>query len=177
MKIGKIIKKFFLGVLGIVFFAFAISITFLLLNYNKYGVTEISDTSIVIIKKGISSENFNKNDVVLVRKMALSDISVGEEIFAYKVAEDGSVTIDLSKVDEIHLKDDALTLENGNTYATKFIIGEAYKTYGKVGLYLSIIESTWGFLVIVLVPSFVILIYEIYELIVEIKYGKNESEN
>ena len=175
MKIGKIIKKIFIGILATVFFGFAIAITFLLLNYNKYGVTEIEDTSVVIIKKGISSENFSKGDVVLVRKTKVLDLAVGEEIFAYKVAEDGSVSIELSKIDELHPNDNAVTLENGNTFGELFIIGKPYKVYEKVGTYLSIVESTWGFLVIVLVPSFIILIYEIYELIVEIKYGKNED--
>ena len=174
MKILKIIKKLFVGILGIVFFGFAIAITFLLLNYNKYGVTEISDTSVVIIKKGISSESFDKGDVVLVRKTALLDLKVGDEIFAYKVAEDGSVSIEISKIDEIHANDDAVTLENGTTFASRFIMGVSYKVYPEVGKYLSIVESTWGFLAIVLIPSFVILIYEIYELIVEIKYGKDE---
>lgn len=174
MKIGKIIKKIFLGILGVVFFGFAIGITFLLLNYNKYGVTEIEDTSVIIIKKGISSENFKKGDVVLTKKVEFSDLAVGEEIFVYKVAEDGSVSIELSKIDELHPKDNAVTLENGNTFDMTFVIGESYKVYEGIGTYLGIVTSTWGFLAIVLIPSFVILIYEIYELIIEIKYGKDE---
>lgn len=175
MKIIKLIKKILFGIFGALFFAFAIAITFLLLNYNKYGVTEIENTSIVIIKDGISSENFKKGDVVLVKKVALENLTIGDEIFVYKVAEDGSVTIELSKIDELHPNDDAVTLENGNTFGTQFIVGKSYKVYEKVGIYLSIIESTWGFLAMVLIPSFIILIYEIYELIVEIKYGKDEA--
>ena len=53
MKVLNAIKKFFLGVLTLVFFAYAIVMTFLLLNFNNYGVTEVGDTSIVIIKDKI----------------------------------------------------------------------------------------------------------------------------
>ena len=36
-------------------------------------------------------------------------------------------------------------------------------------------ESKWGFLFIVLVPCFLIFIYEVYALIIEIKYGAEEE--
>ena len=55
MKVLNAIKKFFLGVLTLVFFAYAIVMTFLLLNFNNYGVTEVGDTSIVIIKDKIAN--------------------------------------------------------------------------------------------------------------------------
>ena len=49
------------------------------------------------------------------------------------------------------------------------------KKYEKIGTFLSVVESKWGFLFIVLVPSFLIFIYEVYSLIIEIKYGKDED--
>ena len=66
MKVLNAIKKFFLGVLTLVFFAYAIVMTFLLLNFNNYGVTEVGDTSIVIIKDKIANENYKKGDIILV---------------------------------------------------------------------------------------------------------------
>ena len=38
MKVLNAIKKFFLGVLTLVFFAYAIVMTFLLLNFNNYSI-------------------------------------------------------------------------------------------------------------------------------------------
>ena len=49
------------------------------------------------------------------------------------------------------------------------------KQYDKIGGYLSIIESKWGFLFIVLIPVFLIFIFEVYSLIIEIKYGAEED--
>lgn len=174
MKIGKIIKKIIIGIFGVAFFGFAIAIAMLLLNYNKYGVTQIDDISVIIIKKGMSSDDFNKGDVALVRKEKVEDLKVGDEVFAYKVAEDGSVSINYGTIGETHPNDDAITFENGNDYDMDFVIGKTEKVYEKVGTYLAIIESKWVFFGIILVPSFIILIYEIYALIVEIKYGKDE---
>ncbi len=174
MKILEIIKKTVIGILGVAFFSFAIAMTVLLLNYNNYGVTQFDNTSLILIKGELSSDNFKKGDLVLVDSRTVNDISVGDEIFVYKVASDGSVSIDLGKVGEVHVADEAITFENGSTYSTKFVIGEASKVYNNIGTYLSIIESKWGFLFIVLVPSFLIFIYEFYALVVEIKYGKED---
>lgn len=174
MKILGIIKKIVVGILGVAFFSFAIAMTILLLNYNDYGVTQFGNTSLILIKGDITSDNFKKGDLVLVDSRKIDEINVSDEIFVYKVASDGSVSIDLGKIGEVHAKDEAITYENGSTYSTKFVIGEASKVYNKIGTYLSVIESKWGFLFIVLVPSFLIFIYEFYALVVEIKYGKED---
>ena len=51
MKIFEVIKKIFLTICTVAFFVFAIGMTILLLTFNKYGVTEIGGTSLVIIKE------------------------------------------------------------------------------------------------------------------------------
>ena len=56
MKVIEKIKKVLLGIVIVVFSCFAIFMTILLLNYNDYGVTEFGDTSLIIIKREISSE-------------------------------------------------------------------------------------------------------------------------
>ena len=71
--------------------------------------------------------------------------------------------------------DEAITFENGNSYSREFIAGKPTKVYNDLGGYLSVVESRWGFLFIVLVPCFLIFIYEVYALIVEIKYGAEEN--
>ena len=81
MKVLNAIKKFFLGVLTLVFFAYAIVMTFLLLNFNNYGVTEVGDTSIVIIKDKIANENYKKGDIILVEDKPMKSIQVGDELF------------------------------------------------------------------------------------------------
>lgn len=175
MKALKIIKSIVVNVLLIVYFAFVICMTVLLLNFNDYGITELGDTSFVIIKDEISSEIYEKGDLVLVEKKNINKLNVGDEVFTYQISTEGEVSIDLGKIGEIHLDEKAITYENGSNYSMDFVIGSANKVYEDIGTYLSVIESKWGFLFIVLVPSFLIFVYEIYTLIVEIKYGSEEE--
>jgi hypothetical protein len=174
-KIIGIIKSVIAWTLGIAFFSFAIAMAMLLLNYNDYGVTQMGNTSLILINGEISSEKYKKGDLVLVEATKLDKINTGDEIFVYQVDKDGVVTIDLGTIDKVHTIEKAITFKNGDTYAAKFLIGKPDKVYNKVGTYLSIIESKWGFLFIILVPSFLIFMYELSALITEIKYGKDEA--
>ena len=176
IKILQIIKSFILGVLGCIFFAFAISITILLLNYNKYGLTQFGNTTLVIVSDYISSETFKKGDLVLVKSEKIMDLELGEEIFVYRIINSNKVLVEVGKVGQIYPEEDAVAFENGDIFSNEFVIGTSEKIYPEIGTYLSIVESKWGFLFIVLVPCLLIFIYEIYALIVEIKYGAYESE-
>lgn len=173
-KLIEIIKKFVVGGLGIAFFGFVIVMTILLLNFNDYGVAQIENTSFVIIREDISSEKYNKGDLVLVEGKKISKINADDELFVYKVDNTGVVTIDIGVVGKVHLEDEAVSFKNGSTFASEFIVGTAGEVYDDIGAYLAIIQSTWGFFFIILVPSFLIFIYQLYALIVEIKYGKDE---
>lgn len=174
MKVLNAIKKLFLGILTFIFFVYAIVMTFLLLNFNNYGVTVVGDTSIIIIKDKIANENYKKGDVVLVEDKPMKMIQVGDELFAYRIDSKGNVNIEIGTVGQLHLDSEAVTFENGDTYSYEFLIGEGTKTIGGFGTILELVESKWGFLFTVLVPSFIFFVYNLYALIVEIKYGDEE---
>lgn len=174
MKVLEKIKSIILGILGVLFFCFALAMTILLLNYNDYGLTQFGSTTWVLINDNISSDSFKKGDLVLVESKKLADLKIDDEVFTYRVGAKGNVHVELGKVGQIYSEENAISYENGDTYAMDFVIGTADKVYNKIGTYLSIIESRWGFLFIVLVPCFLIFIYEIYALIVEVKYGTEE---
>lgn len=174
-KILEKIKNFILGVIGCIFFVFAISVTVLLLNFNKYGLTQFGSTTFVMVSDFITSDTYKKGDLVLVKSERLTDIEIGEEIFVYRIIGNNKVLVEVGKVGQIYPEEDNIAFENGDIFSSEFVIGTADKVYNKVGTYLSIIESKWGFLFIVLVPCLLIFIYQIYALIVEIKYGVDEN--
>ena len=175
MKVLKKIKKVLIWVVAIIFFAFVIAMTILLLNFNKYGVTQFNDKTLIIIRDEISSENYKKGDLVIVNSVKIDQINQNDELFAYKVASDGSVSIDLGTVDQVQVETNTVIFENGSAYGIDYVVGESSKVYEDVGTYLGIIESRWGFLFIILVPCFLTFIYQLYNLIVEIKYGKEDE--
>ena len=169
------IKKVFIGIIIVIFSIFALCMTILLLNYNDYGVTEFGDTSLIIIKREISSEKYKRGDLVLVQKVSFDAIKEGDELFAYSVNSKQQVNVEVGIVKDIYEKEKTVAYKNGSAFSQEFLIGKATDTYHDIGLYLSFIESKWGFLFIVLVPCFIIFIYEIYALVVEIRYGDLEE--
>ena len=175
MKTLKILKKVLFGIVEVIYFAFALFMTILLLNYNKYGVTQFGDTSVVIIKEDVELDEYKKGDVVLVKAVKVKDIESEDIIFTYKLDEERVAHIEVGKVGEVYEEEDAITLKNGSTYSAEFIAGKGYKTYNGIGSFLSVIESQWGFLFLVLVPIFLIFIYQVYALIIEIKYGVSKE--
>ena len=174
MKVLEQIKKIFIGIIITVFSCFILVMTILLLNFNKYGITEFGDNSLVIINQTITSEKYQKGDLVIVTKADYDMIEKGDEIFAYSVNSNGEANVEFGIVGNLYAKERAVAFENGASFSEEYIIGKATKVYNDIGLYLSILESKWGFLFIVLVPGFIIFIYELYALIVEIRYGEEE---
>ncbi len=173
-KVLNFIKKLIVGIFAIAFFGFVIAMTILLLNFNDYGVTQFDDKSLIIIREDLSSSAYKKGDLVIVQSKKIENINPGDELFVYKVSDKKKVSIDVGLVHNTYIKENAIMYKNGGTYAMEFIIGEATKVYNDIGGILAIIESKWGFLFLILVPSFLIFIYEVYALIIEIKYGREE---
>ena len=174
-KVLETIKKILIGIIGTAYFIFALIMTILLLNFNDYGVTQFGNKSLVIINDEIASENYEKGDLVIVEGKKVDKIELGEEIFTYRIDSKGIPSIQVGIVGDIYVEDDAIAFENGETYSMEFVAGVGTESYEHLGTALSIIESQWGFLFIVLVPCFLIFIYEVYSLIVEIKYGSEED--
>ncbi|MDD2181341.1 MAG: hypothetical protein PHW32_03115 [Bacilli bacterium] len=178
MKVIEVIKNFFIMVLGLIFFTFAIALTMVLLNTNNYGVPQFDETSLVIIRSDLTSDKYKKGDLVVIKYHNVKDLEIGDEVFVYKLGENNSISIDLgqiNKTNEMGAKS-SIEFENGGTYTMEYVIGKADNTYSDIGAYLSFFTSRWGFLFTVLVPSFLIFVYQVYALIIEIKYGEEEFE-
>ncbi len=170
-----VIKKIIIGVLITVFFAIAITMSILLLNTNKeFGVTQFENSSLLIIDGEISSPKYEKGDLVITEKKPLDSINVGDEVFIFKINDNDKISIELGFVGEVFVDEDAISLENGATYSSKFIAGTATDVYSGLGTIVSLLQSTWIFFFLIVVPCFLIFIYQIYSLIVEIKFGGDE---
>ena len=105
MKKLKIVKKVLFTIIGVAYFAFALCMTILLLNYNDYNVTQFGDTSFIILNKKVSMEGYQKGDLVLVESLELEDIKQGETIFTYKVDSNGYPQVQIGVVGEIYPED------------------------------------------------------------------------
>ena len=66
MKVVEVIKKIFTGILGLIFFAFALTMTILLLSYNDFGISQFGNKSLILMTDKIYSENYKKGDLIVV---------------------------------------------------------------------------------------------------------------
>ena len=174
-KVFKMIKTTIMTIVGIMYFAFALFMTVLLLNFNEYGVTQFGKKQLVLIREELAIKDFNKGDLVIVEQLDLDEIKVGDKIFTYKINKQKKAEMQYGIIGNVYLEDDAIAYENGDTYSDEYVAGKAIESHAKIGTFLSIIESQWGFLFLVLVPIFLIFIYEVYALIIEIKYGADKD--
>lgn len=173
MKVIKTIKNIIFGLLMLIFFVFATAMAVTLINRNKYGVTVFGDSSLVSINKKLSNKDYKRGDLVIVENKKLSDYKPGEEVFVYVIRNE-KPSIDIGVLGAVDLTESRIEMENGSLFKDEYLLGTATKVYPGIGTPYSIIGSTMGFLFIVLIPCFLIFIYQLYALIVEIKYGKEK---
>ena len=179
-NILKVIRNVLLGVVMVTYFSFIVAISTLLLNKNEYGVTQFDDNVLILVDEKISNENYSDGTLVVLETKELKDLKVGDEIFIYQPnKKDKSVEIIISEIESIHLEVDSpyVTItNNGTAWGEDFVAGVQVKTVNKLGGFLNFIESKWVFFILLIIPCFFILLYEIYLLIIAIKFDDEDEE-
>lgn len=177
-------KNFLKGLWGfveVIIIIYVICITACLLCTNKYGFTQFGDTTLLTIDdfRAEYLDEAQENDLIIVRGEA-KDINVGDKIYYYGTAEN-KYTIRTAHVKEIVSSDDSVALyklddDFGTTIATTRVIGKYSAIYHNIGGILDVLESKLGFLFLVILPILIIFMYQIYALIVVVKYGDDIEE-
>lgn len=169
----KTIYNIIFGVYAII----AVFTTICLLSYNEFKVTEFGDNALVIINNDDLVPEFEKGDLVIVNKADRKKINSGDEIFFYTTYEKQAVVnlANVTKKEVITSTETTYTVEGDYALSTASVIGPAStaKRIAKVGTVLGILESKWGFLFLIVLPSLVAFIYEIGAVFNEIKESKN----
>lgn len=171
----KIIYNIIFGVYAII----AVFTTICLLSYNEYKVTELGDNALIIINDDDLSPDYEKGDLVIVNKADRKKINVGDKIFFY-MTEGREININLASVtnkEVITSTETNYTVEGDVSLSTSSVIGPASTTtrIAKVGTVLGILESKWGFLFLIVLPSLIAFIYEIGVVFSEIRDAKKEK--
>lgn len=178
------VKKFLKGLWGLVeviIIIYVICMTAFLLCKNKYGFTQIGDMTYITINEHLQSylPETKENDLLMV-KQNNKDINVGDKIYYYAV-ENNEYVIKTAHVKEIVISEDDMALyqlddEAKTTIATTRVIGKYSAIYHNIGGVLDVLQSKIGFLLLVILPILLIFMYQIYALIIVIKYGEEELE-
>lgn len=178
----KKIGKFFANVLIVAYAVIAIVVTVLLLSYNDYHCSVIGGYTFILVTDDELEPNYPEGSLVLVKGTKAKNINPGDHIFLYRNITSTQFEI---KYAEVLMKDsskgeyDVQYILEGNTIIDhEDVIGSAenVKVIPNLGTILSILESRYGYLFLIVVVSFIAFLYEIYELIMEIKYGEREED-
>lgn len=178
----KKIGKFLANTLIVIYAVIAIAVTVLLLSYNDYHCSVLGGYTFVLVTDDELEPNFEQGSLVLVKETKAKNINPGDHVFLYRNITTSQFDI---KYAEVMMKDDSkgeynvqYVLEGNTIIDHKDVIGstEDMVVVPHLGTILSILESRYGYLFLIVVVSFVAFLYEIYELIMEIKYGEREED-
>lgn len=178
-KVLKAIKHFLITVLLFCYFTVIIFFSVILLNRNEFGVTQFGDKVLINITNKNSTNMYRDGDLVILKTVNIEDIKENDEVFIYRIDTlRNTVNIVVSDVAKISLENSPyLVLKNDNlSWGEKYIAGVQYKTYRGVGRVISFFQSKWIFFFLLIVPCFAIFLYEVFMLIVSIKYDHHEIQ-
>ncbi len=171
----KAILKILLIVFAFLYVGVAIFVTVCLLNFNKQRITVLGDTSIIIVNEEFSDE-YKKGDLLFVRKSAEEAAKVvpGSHIFFYNPSENN--VINYAEVVSSSENNGQYTFILGNDYYVyyDYYVGTNPIVLKGLGSVLSILESQFGFLALIILPVMVAIIFELYAIIIEIVELKKE---
>jgi len=172
-------NKFIRNLIIIIYAIIAIAVTVCLLSYNQYNISEFGSKSLIIVSNNDLSPNLKKGQLVILDGSVSP--KVGDMIFFYNTYS-STVEIAYAKVTAIDGSGDEtlFTLEGPHgdqKMAPQFLIGAentAVKISG-VGSVLSVLESRWGFLFLIVLPLLIAFLYEIIQVVMEVR-GKPKSK-
>lgn len=168
-------------VVEIIVIAYVIIMSTCLLCRNKYGYTQFDTKTLISIgnKDTKYLKEFSKNSLILFEEKDIEDIKVGDKVYYYSV-ENEKYVIRKGKVIDTKGEASSTLYKFEETpdvaVSSDKVIGSyknAYKNLGGVKLFL---ESRVGFLIFVLLPILLLFIYEIYDLVVTVKYEDTDDK-
>ena len=165
-------KKTLGNLIVIIYVVVAIFTTICLLTYNEYKVSEIGDKTLVIIDEDNQDISYKKGDLVIVGKEGYENAKEGDTLFFYE--NKGIKIAEIQKKNDFGEAGITFTIDGNYQVVKEDVIGTSnnVKVISKLGTVLSVLQSKWGFLFLIVFPSLLAFLHQIYELILEISNKK-----
>ena len=172
----KTFGKIMLTVFIIIYAIMEIFVTACLLQFNDYRVSEFGNNSLLILKNDLGEE-YKKGDLLIVTKGDGSEVVEGDKIFFYNSGQNYlvnySTVVNVSQINGEHV----FAIDAKYNVYMDYYIGKKVQVFKGMGTILGFLESKWGFLLLVVLPTLVAVIYEVYIIILEIIDIKREVDN
>lgn len=164
------------AILFVIYSIIAITVTVLLLSFNDYRCSEIGGYTIYIAKDDSLEPEYKQGSILLIKSTSDKHVNVGDQLFFYKVNnsteyEFVSRTLEDKTQQGRHV---IYGVDQDESYDTAYFVGKADDTIvieGPWGTILSILESKWGYLFCIVIVSLLLFLQEVFDLVIEIRYG------
>ena len=149
----------------------------MLLSYNEYNCSEIGGYTVYIVNDDSLEPEYKQGSILLIKRTSDKNVQKGDEMFLYKVISSQEFefverTLDSKLQQGNHVT--YVAAENGENYDSSYFVGKTSDTVciEGWGYLLSLLESKWGYLFCVVIVSLLLFLQEVFELAMEIKYGR-----
>lgn len=177
----KKILKFIWDIVEVFIIVYVILITSCILCRNKYGYTEFFDkyTLITVNENNQKLLPTHKAGDLLIIKEQKFNIDEGDLIYYYVTVNEEYVVrsgVVASKTEDVasalYVLDDGVT-----SVSSTRVLGKYVSVKSGWGSVLDVLVNRVGFLFLVLLPIFVVFIYQVYKLVVIAKYEVVDSND
>ena len=178
MKVVKVLWH----ILEVITICYVVFITACILFRNGYGYTQFGPMTVVTVNDvNVNDfENISNGSLLLIKDS--NSFKVDDEVFYYDirnqkyiVVSDRIVNIEDGKyiVDGVNENNEVVQVKLNN----KKIIGKNYVKIGILGYLVDLLESRIGFLLLVILPIFIVFLYELIQFVIAFRTEKNSARN
>lgn len=167
-------KKVVIATIVILYLIVSLLVTSCLLTYNDYMVSVFGDDSLIIVNDNHKILDYDNGTLLVVSKQ-VQNIADNDNVLYYNTY-DNKVKIEIGKVRQKEkITDNEYTfLIDDKFISSEYVIGSTKdtKSYALLGSILGLLESKWGYLFIIILPILIMFVYEVHQLICELKPNK-----
>ena len=168
-------KRIIGNVITVILVIIIIFMSVLLLSHNEYQVSQFGSNTLLIVDEDML--DYKSGSLLIVSKKSASNIQAGDYIFYYDQSS-SKVKPVLGLVNDIFdvsFGQYSFKVNNDVVVDEEDIIGRANDTkeYKGLGKILSVLESKYGNLFLVVLPAFLLFMYELINFIVEARSKRN----
>ena len=167
-------KKTITNIIFIIYVVIAVFVTICLLSYNQFKVTEFGDYSLVIVTDDEMAPDFNKGDLIIVDKS--QEVLPGDKAFFYDTYN-RQIEIRLGEVNDLERvteTESTYTFDGDHKVSSEYVLGgeNTASVIPVAGTILSVLESKWGFLFLIVLPVLLMFFHQITVVIADLKNSK-----
>ena len=170
-------KKTITNIIFIIYVVIAVFVTICLLSYNQFKVTEFGDYSLVIVTDDEMAPDFNKGDLIIVDKS--QEVLPGDKAFFYDTYN-RQIEVRLGEVNDLERvteTESTYTFDGDHKVSSEYVLGgeNTASVIPVAGTILSVLESKWGFLFLIVLPVLLMFFHQITVVIADLKNSKDDK--